>query len=82
MKRAILRYLNENFDDLLELDLKLARILGAPSPHTLSSYSYKLEQEGKLWGKFWRPVIDKVFKWLLTQIDHCKTDYNRVTNGH
>lgn len=78
LKQFVVRYVKENFDDLLALDLKMARILGAPAPHTLSSFSYKLEQEGKPWGKFWRPVIDKIMLWAIGQVDHCKADYDRV----
>lgn len=78
MKEWLNRYIQENFDDLLAFDLKLARLLGAPAPHTLSSYAYKLEQDGKPWGKFWRPVIDWIFYWLREQINHCLDDYIRV----
>lgn len=81
LRLALLRYLNENFDDLLALDLKWARILGAPAPHTISSYAWKLEQENKLWGKLWRPMIDWIFKWLLEQEDHCYKDFKRITGS-
>lgn len=81
VKHALLRYLNENFDDLLNLDLSVARVLGAPAPHTLSSYAYKLDEEGKPWGKVTRPLIDDIFRWLIDQPNHCKNDYERVTNG-
>lgn len=81
LRQWLTRYLNENFDDLLRLDLKMARILGAPAPHTLSSYSWLLESKGKPWGRFWRPIIDKLFQWLLNQENHCLKDFNRVVNG-
>lgn len=80
--KAIRRYVTENFNDLLNLDMHLARLLGAPAPYTLSAYSYKLELEGKLGGKICRPIIDKVFgSWIMGQTDHCKNDYLQVTNG-
>jgi hypothetical protein len=81
LKLRILRYIVENFDDLLALDLKVARIAGAPAPHTLSSYAYQLEQEGKRWGKLWRPVIDYLFRWLMDQEAHCRKDYERVSRS-
>lgn len=78
MKDRIRNYIVENFDDLLALDLKVARILGAPAPHTLSSYAYLLECRASWWGCLWRFVIDKIFLWLFEQKDHCKVDYERV----
>lgn len=78
MRKVLARYISENFDDLLALDLHIARLLGAPAPHTLSSYSYKLELADKRWGKFWRPIIDKIMYYILGQTDHCKADYERV----
>lgn len=40
---------------------------------TISSACWRLEQQGKFWGKFWRPKID----WLLSPIekDHCRVAY-------
>lgn len=81
VKFALLTYLNEHFNDLLELDLALARLSGAPAPHTISSYAVVLEREGKLLGLVSRPVIDGLFYWLIEQPNHCKRDYKRVTNG-
>ena len=79
---AIQRYVSENFDDLLKLDLKVARILGAPAPHTLSSYAYRLNQEGKFFGKVFMPLIDEWYGvWIREEPDHCKKDYERVMNG-
>lgn len=81
MWSTIRRYIDENFDDLLKLDLKVARLLGAPAPHTLSSYAYMLDEKKKPWGMLWRPVIDWIFNKTYGQVDHCKKDYQRV-NGH
>lgn len=80
MWSAIRRYIDENFEDLLKLDLKLARILGAPAPHTLSSYAYLLDTQNKPWGKFWRRFIDWLFWKIDNQTEHCKKDFERV-NG-
>jgi hypothetical protein len=71
MRLVLLRYLTENFDDLLLLDLKLARLLGAPAPHTLSSWVHH-----KRW-KVLEKIIDHFFKWLLNQDNHCQRDYQR-----
>ena len=85
MKDWLVSYITDNFNDLLRADIKMARLLGAPKGYTLSGYSYELEQEGKLWGKFWRPVIDFIFKWLFNDINHCKdahaNDLKRVKNA-
>lgn len=74
MREFLRRYISENFDDLLALDLKLARVLGAPAPHTLSSWAY-------LKSPFWTKFIDTIFSWLFSQTHHCYADYKRVTNG-
>lgn len=75
MKDWLVAYISDNFNDLLRADLKIARLLGAPQGYTLSGYSYELEQQGKPWGEFWRPIIDIVFKWLWDQDNHCKLAY-------
>lgn len=72
MKSAIQRYVSENYDDLLNLDMTLARLLGAPAPHTLSSYAF-------LKSPFWRMVIDLIFWVVWGQKNHCEKDYERVT---
>lgn len=64
---------------LLGSDFKMARLLGAPKGMTLSGYSYKLEQEGKPWGKFWRPIIDKLALVIFKQTDHCRKACEKET---
>lgn len=73
MRARIARYINENFDDLLVLDLKIARILGAPAPHTISSYAHL--KGPRIWEKF----IDGLWLWLFDEPDHCRTDFNKVS---
>lgn len=80
LKQALLRYFHENFDDLLKLDMKMARILGAPAPHTLSSYAYVMEQKGRWWGLFWRPIIDFLAKKFFKQENHCYQAYLKTVN--
>lgn len=36
---------------------------GAWADETLSSRAYRMDRDGKLWGRFWRPVIDWLFAW-------------------
>lgn len=62
--------------NLIRLDLNVAELLGAPHGFTLSGWSYKLEQEDKPWGKFWRPIID----WMFYQ-GHCKDCYEKEAQG-
>lgn len=80
MRAWVVRYITENFDDLLALDLKLARLLGAPSPHTLSSYAELTAEKGRRWGLFCRWFINKLWWWLFNVEGHCRLDLDRV-NG-
>lgn len=59
------------FNDLLKLDISLARLLGAPKGATLSGHAYVMEQEGKPWGKVCRPLIDWGAKTFFDQDNHC-----------
>lgn len=46
---------------------------GAWADETLSSRAYRMHKKGKLWGRFWMPVID----WLFRPFgkEHCKHSY-------
>ena len=47
--------------------------LGRSDPdETMSSAAYRLEQEGRLQGKLFRPLIDKLF-WF--DPEHCKKSW-------
>lgn len=47
--------------------------LGRSDPdETMSSAAYRLEQEGRLQGKWFRPLIDKLF-WF--DPEHCKKSW-------
>lgn len=63
--------------NLIRLDLNVAELMGAPHGFTLSGWSYKLEQEGKPWGKLWRPIIDSLFN----DLSHCRRAYERESKG-
>lgn len=57
---------------LIAIDqLANALLLGAPD-ETLSSRAYRAERDGKVFGKFFRPVIDTIFFW---QDRHCYDAY-------
>ena len=48
--------------------------LGAGSPdETLSAAAWRTEQDGKLMGRFFRPLIDLIARPL--ERDHCRTAY-------
>lgn len=72
MRVWLLKQLVDNFDEFMAWDLKWARRLGAPAPHTLSSWAY-------VKSPFWTKIIDTVYgDWLIEQPNHCKQDYDRV----
>lgn len=79
VKLGILRYMKENYDDLLALDLSVARLMGAPAPHTISSYTHQLAKAGNPVACVAGVFIDATFHWLLEQPDHCKSEYESVT---
>ena len=64
---------------LIALD-QLANVLvtplhgGAWADETLSSRAWRMDQQGKPWGRVWRPVIDGLFR-LLGQREHCRQAY-------
>jgi hypothetical protein len=41
---------------------------------TLSARAYLMDSEGKPWGKFFRPLIDRLFFW---QPQHCFVQFSR-----
>jgi phosphohistidine phosphatase SixA len=59
-------------NNLIALDQLVNAILGGAPDETLSSRAYRTEQTGKIFGKFFRPVIDGVFFW---QKQHCYKGY-------
>lgn len=62
--------------NLIRLDLNVAEFMGAPHGFTLSGWSYKLEQDGKPFGRIFRPFIDFLFF-----KGHCKQAYDRESKG-
>lgn len=55
--------------------------LGAGSPdETLSAAAWRTEQDGKLLGRFFRPLIDFIARPL--ERDHCRTAYESEIKRH
>ena len=48
---------------LIALDQLATALLGGWPDETLSSYAWRLEQQGKLAGRIFRPLIDWLFLW-------------------
>ena len=70
MKRRLLNILIA-IDQLIYVLITLG---GGYPDETLSSAAWRLEQEGAIMGKFWRPVID--FLALPFERDHCEKAYD------
>ncbi len=64
------------FRTLLRLDYWLADLIGAPAEHTLSGYAYRVEQQGKPWGRVTRPIIDALARLIAGEREHCKHAYD------
>lgn len=58
--------------NLIAIDQLVNTILGGSPDETLSSRAWRAEQSNKLFGRFFRPLIDGIFFW---QKDHCRQGY-------
>lgn len=47
-------------------------IFGGWPDESTSSYLWRMEQQGKLAGRLFRPLVDRLFFW---QSDHCRKAY-------
>lgn len=56
----------------IALDQLLNAVLGGAADETLSSRAYRADRDGKVFGKFFRPMIDAMFFW---QDRHCYQSY-------
>jgi hypothetical protein len=65
MKKRILQI-------LIAFDQFLNTLLGGYADETLSARAWRTEQEGKFFGKFFRPLIDTI---LFFDSQHCYTSY-------
>lgn len=59
---------------LIALDQLLTALLGGWADETLSSYAWRLEQQGKFWGRVWRPAIDLLWR-VFGVPEHCRSSY-------
>lgn len=57
---------------LIAIDQVFNAILGGYADETLSARAWRTEQKGRIFGKFFRPLIDFV---LFVQPDHCFKAY-------
>lgn len=60
---------------LIAIDQLICTLIGGWADESLSSYAYRLEVKGKIWGRIWRPVADWVFLKLFNDPDHCRKAY-------
>jgi hypothetical protein len=78
MQAELVAWIRAHRDQLVAWNRWIARhICNAPPGYTLSAYSYKLEQAGKPWGRYWRPRIDAWATLLFMQADHCRKAYEK-----
>jgi hypothetical protein len=77
LRKWLLRYVRENWTELLALDMKWARILGAPAPHTLSSWAWERRNASKFWGLF-RRFTDFLFLTFAKVPNHCQSAWEAM----
>ncbi len=63
------------FQILIALDQLLCTFLGGWADESMSSYAWRLEQKGRIWGRFWRPLTDWFFYVLRGEVGHCYNSY-------
>lgn len=60
---------------LIAFDQLLCTFVGGWADESLSSYAWRLERDGKWWGRIWRPTTDWLFYVVTGQVDHCYQSY-------
>lgn len=65
----MLRYL---LHILIAIDQLGTTLVGGFPDETLSSYAWRMDQKGRLYGRFFRPLIDWIFAWQNLPGGHCK----------
>lgn len=63
------------FQILIAFDQLLCTFIGGWADESLSSYAWRLEQKGKIWGRIWRPVADWFFRFFFSDNNHCHKSY-------
>jgi hypothetical protein len=61
---------------LIAIDQLVTALVGGFPDETLSSYAYRMDQQHKPWGRFWRPIIDWLFAWQKLPGGHCMNARN------
>ena len=62
---------------LIAIDQLGTTLIGGFPDETLSSYAYRMDQQGKPWGRIWRPSIDWLFSWQKAPGGHCRNAWFR-----
>jgi len=65
---------------LIAIDQLVNALIGGYPDETLSASAYIGEQEGRLLPRFFRPVIDGLFR-ILGETDHCRNAANAERRG-
>lgn len=60
---------------LIAISQLFCALLGGWADESLSSYAWRLERKGRLWGRLWRPTIDWLFLKVTKQREHCYQSY-------
>lgn len=60
---------------VIAIDQLVNTLIGGWADETMSSYAWRLEREGKFWGRVWRPTADAFFRLFFGQKDHCRNSY-------
>lgn len=57
---------------LIGLNQFVCTLFGGWPDETISSYLWRLDQQGKPAGRWLRPAVDAIFRALFSQRDHCR----------
>ncbi len=57
---------------LIAIDQVGTALIGGSPDETMSSYAYRMERQGKLAGRVFRPLIDWLFSWQKIPGGHCR----------
>ncbi len=55
---------------LIGIDQLICTLIAGAPDESLSSYAWRMDVQGKPWGRFWRPLIDRLFSCLGVE-NHC-----------
>ena len=63
----------------IAIDQTLNALRGGSPDETLSAAAWRTEQEGRILGRIFRPLIDMIF-WPIDR-DHCRTAFESEQQG-